>query len=206
MTDTTMIRSLSVERLQELLQSMGYRVTVAERDGQRQLLSAAQGIGFSVRPGNPSPTPGEFIDYTLGCVLRLESSLPAGLVDNWNVQKRFARLTQQSTFMVMEMDVIVTGGVGENYLRATAELWDRLLQELVLFLREYSSKAQSAPENEVAVREPTEQGVAQESGAASESTQEGADTASQDQKSSRASKGTGKNGKVDDGKVEEVAQ
>lgn len=151
MTETTMIRSLSVERLQELLQTMGYRVTVAERDGQRQLLSATQGIGFSVRPGNPAPTEGEFIDYTLGCVLRLEGSLSAGVVDSWNVQKRFARLTQQSTFLVLEMDVVVAGGVSESYLRAAAELWDRLLQEFLLFLRQYADQTRADAQSDGSV-------------------------------------------------------
>ncbi|AYN19523.1 YbjN domain-containing protein [Alcaligenes aquatilis] len=151
MTETTMIRSLSVERLQELLQTMGYRVTVAERDGQRQLLSATQGIGFSVRPGNLAPTEGEFIDYTLGCVLRLEGSLSAGVVDSWNVQKRFARLTQQSTFLVLEMDVVVAGGVSESYLRAAAELWDRLLQEFLLFLRQYADQTRADAQSDGSV-------------------------------------------------------
>lgn len=139
MSDMTMIHALSTERLQELLHSMGYRVTVSERAGQRQLLSAAQGIGFAVRPGNPAKTEGEFIDYTLSCALRVQGELPAGLTSTWNIGKRFSRLTSQGEFLVLEKDVIITGGVSQNYLRATADLWDRLLQEFVLFLREYVS-------------------------------------------------------------------
>ena len=41
----------------------------------------------------------------------------------------------QGAFLVLELDVIVAGGVSENYLLATTELWDRLLQEFLLFLR-----------------------------------------------------------------------
>ena len=49
------------------------------------------------------------------------------------------RLTVQGVFLVLELDVILAGGVSENYLRATAELWDRLLQEFLLFLRANAS-------------------------------------------------------------------
>lgn len=142
-TTTTMIQSLSVERLQELLQSMGYRVTVSEIAGRRQLHSATQGIGFIVRPGNPSQVEGEFIDYTVSCALRVEGELPTGVTDAWNIGKRFSRLTKQENFLVLETDVIVAGGVDVKYLRATAELWDRLLQEFVLFLREHADQARA---------------------------------------------------------------
>lgn len=141
MTETTLITSLSPARLQEVLQSMGYRVTTSEQNGMVQLLSAAQGIGFAVRPGNPAQAEGEFVDYTLSCALRVQGELPAGLTDAWNVSKRFSRLSSQGTFLVLEMDVILAGGVGENHVRANAELWDRLLQEFVLFLRQFAQQA-----------------------------------------------------------------
>lgn len=141
MTDATLITSLSPARLQEILQSMGYRVTTSEQNGMVQLLSAAQGIGFAVRPGNPAQAEGEFVDYTLSCALRVQGELPAGLTDAWNVGKRFSRLSSQGTFLVLEMDVILAGGVGENHVRANAELWDRLLQEFVLFLRQFAQQA-----------------------------------------------------------------
>ena len=65
----------------------------------------------------------------------MQGELPAGLAERWSVEKRFARLTVQGAFLVLELDVIVAGGVSENYLLATTELWDRLLQEFLLFLR-----------------------------------------------------------------------
>lgn len=135
MTDSSLILDVNAERLQELLQSAGYRVTVSEQNGMVQLLSASQGVGFAVRLGNPAAEAGHYLDYTLSCALRVQGELPAGLADRWNVEKRFARLTVQGAFLVLELDVILAGGVSENYLRATAELWDRLLQEFLLFLR-----------------------------------------------------------------------
>ena len=47
MTDSNLILDVSAERLQEVLQSAGYRVTVSEQNGMVQLLSASQGVGFA---------------------------------------------------------------------------------------------------------------------------------------------------------------
>lgn len=139
MSESVLIQTMTVERLQELLQSLGYRVTVSGQGEHVQLLSASQGIGFSIRPGNPAASEGEFIDYTLGCALQVQGELPVELPEQWNRAKRFARLSFQGQFLVLEMDVIVAGGVSDNYLRATTELWDRLMQELVLFLRDFAA-------------------------------------------------------------------
>jgi hypothetical protein len=38
------------------------------------------------------------------------------------------------------MDVVVAG-VSVTYLRSQLELWDRLLQEFIVYLREYSQQA-----------------------------------------------------------------
>lgn len=149
MTDTVMINALSIERLQAFLQSMGYRVTLSEQEDNQQLLSAAQGIGFAIRPGNPAASEGEFIDYTFSCALRVQGDIPPTLANNWNTLKRFARFSVQGNFIVLEADVVLAGGVSETYLRATTELWDRLLQELILFLRDAApAAAQPAEEDE----------------------------------------------------------
>lgn len=139
MTETSLILDVNAERLQGLLQSVGYRVTLSEQNGMVQLLSASQGVGFAARMGNPAQQEGHYLDYTLSCALRVQGELPVGLADRWNVEKRFARLSVQGVFLVLELDVIVAGGVSENYLRATTELWDRLLQEFLLFLRANAS-------------------------------------------------------------------
>lgn len=145
MTESSLILDVNAERLQELLQSLGYRVTLSEQNGMVQLLSASQGVGFAARMGNPGQQDGQYLDYTLSCALRVQGELPAGLAERWNVEKRFARLSVQGAFLVLELDVIVAGGVSETYLRATTELWDRLLQEFLLFLRANAS-AQAAGE------------------------------------------------------------
>ena len=141
MTAQALIQNITPEQLGELLQGAGYRVNRSEQSGVVQLLSASQGIGFAVRFGNPSPIEASFLDFTFSCALRIEGELPEGLVQVWNTSRRFARLSRQGDFLVMEMDAIVAAGVSEEHLRGQLELWDRLLQEFVVYLREYSQHA-----------------------------------------------------------------
>jgi hypothetical protein len=97
-----------------------------------------------VRLGNPAHEADQALDYTLSCALRVQGEMPAGIESAWNIGKRFARLAVQGEFLVLEMDVIVAGGVAPSYLQATAELWDRLLQEFLLFLRQHAAANQEA--------------------------------------------------------------
>jgi hypothetical protein len=159
MTDhqpTTLIDSLTAEGLADIFRDAGYRVTLAEQNGITQLLSASQGIGFSVSFGNPvagNPVAGTpaaahdaapaFIDFTFSCPLQVQGELPADLVPSWNRTRRFARLSQQGPFVVLEYDVVVAGGVSARHLRSSIELWDRLLQEFLLHLRNRPALAEA---------------------------------------------------------------
>jgi hypothetical protein len=71
----------------------------------------------------------------------VQGELPAGLAELWNASRRFARLSVQGEFLVMEMDVVVAAGVSAEHLRSNLELWDRLLQEFIVYLREFSQNA-----------------------------------------------------------------
>jgi len=138
---TSMVEHVSAKSLTELLQAAGYRVNETEQNDIVQLLSASQGIGFAVRFGNPAATPGAYLDFTFSCALRVQGELSAGLAALWNASRRFARLSLQGEFLVMEMDVVVAAGVSADHLRSHLELWDRLLQEFIVYLREYSQNA-----------------------------------------------------------------
>ena len=153
-----LMSSVTPQRLTELLQEAGYRVNQSEQNGIVQLLSASQGIGFAVRFGNPAAEQGAYVDFTYSCALRVQGELPAGLAPVWNTSRRFARLSVQGEFLLMEMDVMVAG-VGATHLRSQLELWDRLLQEFIVYLREYSQtaahlQAQGVPEVETREEAP----------------------------------------------------
>jgi hypothetical protein len=141
MTSTQLIIHVSAEHLTELMQACGYRVNRSEQNAVVQLLSASQGIGYAVRFGNVTPEEGCYFDFTFSSVLRVQGELPAGIAERWNSTRRFARLSIQGEFLVMEMDVMVAAGVSPDHLRSNLELWDRLLQEFVSYLRDYSKHA-----------------------------------------------------------------
>lgn len=138
MTAIDMIHSITPDQLTERLQAAGYRVNRSEQGGVVQLLSASQGIGFAVRFGNLAPEEGAYLDYCFSCALRIQGELPAGIAEVWNASRRFARLSRQGEFLVLEMDAIVAAGVSPQHLQSQMELWDRLLQEFIAYLRDYS--------------------------------------------------------------------
>ncbi|PFH29466.1 MULTISPECIES: YbjN domain-containing protein [Burkholderia] len=137
-----LLEAVGIEQLADVFRAAGYRVTATEQNGAVQLMSASQGVGFAVRFGNAVPAAvgqdaadARYLDYTLGCVLQVQGDLPAQLVADWNRTKRFARLASHGPFLALEMDVIVAGGVSTRYVRSTIELWDRMVQEFLLHLR-----------------------------------------------------------------------
>src|ERR1700754_4798264 len=133
--DEMLIEAVSVDQLADIFKAAGYRVTAAEQNGATQLMSASQGVGFAVRFGNSGAEAGTFLDFTLSCALQVQGELPAEIVASWNRTKRFARLWVQAQFLVLEMDVVVAGGVSERNLRSLIELGDRLIREFLLHLR-----------------------------------------------------------------------
>lgn len=131
------IMSVTPEGISELLQSAGFR---AERrddpSGLPIIGSATGGIAFNVRLGNRAAPPAEgFLDFTYLTVIKIEGDFPVDRVNEWNRTKRFARLHKSGEFIVLDMDVVAVAGVTERHLRATLDLWDRLLQELMAWLR-----------------------------------------------------------------------
>ncbi|ASK32917.1 hypothetical protein CEK62_20425 (plasmid) [Alcanivorax sp. N3-2A] len=149
-----MIEVVRLQELAELLREAGYRTNETEQNGVKQLLSASQGIGFALRPGNAASEPDALLDFTLSCALRIQGELPDTTVGAWNQTKRFSRLSRHGDFLVLEMDVIVAGGVGQAHLRASIELWDRLLQEFLLYLRnQHGAGSGSSETDQAAARE-----------------------------------------------------
>ncbi|WP_130902492.1 YbjN domain-containing protein [Pseudomonas sp. Sample_23] len=155
---TQLLTHVSPQSLTDVLQAAGYRVNQSEQNGIVQLLSASQGIGYAVRFGNPALEQGNFVDFTFSCALRVQGELPEGVAEQWNATRRFARLSLQGEFLVMEMDVVVAAGVSNEHLRGNLELWDRLLQEFIVYLRDFSqttavqtAKSAIAEQEEVAL-------------------------------------------------------
>lgn len=129
--------SIAPEELAELLRQAGFRAALS-LDGQvPRIQSAAQGLGFFVSFSNPElSNPSRFIDFTFQCPLSLRGALSPQVLLSWNGAKRFARLSSNDELLVLAMDVLVAGGVSDLHLRAQCELWDLLIQQLLLHLKQ----------------------------------------------------------------------
>lgn len=141
MNDITLIETVTADSMTTLLQDAGCRVNRTEQNSVVQLLSASQGIGYAVRFGNSAREQGEYLDFTYSCTLRIQGELPEGLANQWNATRRYARLSVQGEFLVLESDVIVADGVSLKHLQGSLVLWDRLLQEFIVYLRDFSRNA-----------------------------------------------------------------
>lgn len=132
-----LLKSISPEQMAAVLQKAGYRAhleTVGERP---QLRSAAQGLGFFVAFGGvEAGQSARFVDLAFNCAIAIEGELPDAVLQDWNRTRRYARLFRAERMMVLSLDVLLLGGVSEAQLLAQCELWDRLLQDLIRYLRE----------------------------------------------------------------------
>jgi hypothetical protein len=161
------IDSLTFESLRQVFQEAGYRVeTLTDPVANIQYLrSATAGVAFDIRPGNQLPGDKKsFADVALIAVLQvvgeMDSKLPSDLVNRWNTSRRFGRLQFSAPFLVFCLDVSVMNGVTPAHLRAQIDLWDRLVQDLVPFLRTAFAEAAAQKEKTSAPATKEEPSVA----------------------------------------------
>lgn len=140
MTETMIHAHLTPDLIRDALQAAGYRVeSETGPDGEPLLRSATAGVGFVVLfpqpPGAPAAGLG-FADAAFRAVFRVEGALPLDLVNRWNVSHRFARLGVKDGMLVFDLDLLAAGGITPVALATQVTLWDRLVQMLVVHLRD----------------------------------------------------------------------
>lgn len=146
MSEATITR-LTLDSLRDVLQQAGYRVeTVTDPVANIPYLrSATGGLPFDIRPGSRLADGDQsFADVALVAVFQVQGDLPLDVVNRWNATRRFARLQLSQPFLVFSMDLSVFGGVAPAYLRGQVETWDRLVQELIPYLRDELRKVTAA--------------------------------------------------------------
>lgn len=135
-----LLSALTLDELRELLHQSGYRVVSATDPVAdiHYLRSATSGLAFDIRTGNSSAagTETRYVDFVFVAVLQVQGELRADIVNGWNATRRFSRLHLDGSFLALSMDISIAGGVSRDYLRAQIEIWDRLAQELIAYLRE----------------------------------------------------------------------
>jgi hypothetical protein len=170
--------ALTLDSLRDILQQAGYRVETATDPVANvpYLRSATSGLAFDIRPGNrlAGGDDRSFADVAFIAVLQVQGELPLDLVNGWNVARRFSRLQLSGSFLALCMDVSVVGGVTQEHVRAQVEIWDRLVQELIAYLRDELRKPGAAngggpvvAESEARIAEPERDRAAEPSVSAS---------------------------------------
>jgi len=133
------ITQFTIDSLRESFQGAGYRVEALADPVAKvaYLRSATAGLAFDIRPGNRLLGAEEgFADLTLVALLQVQGELPLDIINRWNATRRFARLQLSPPFLVFCFDICVAGGVTANNLRAQIEIWDRLVQDMIGYLRD----------------------------------------------------------------------
>ncbi|WP_454757618.1 YbjN domain-containing protein [Cupriavidus campinensis] len=140
----TLLQTVTPEQVADAIKAAGCAVTVIEQEGVPRLHSASHGVGFQVLWGNAA-APGEYVDFTLSCPLRVQGgTLPEGVVAEWHRSRRFARVAQHGEFVVLEMDVMVSGGVAPTYLGVAMQLWVQMMGQFFLHLRNFQAAGTEA--------------------------------------------------------------
>lgn len=168
-SDTSeLLVAVTPEQVSEAIKAAGCSVTALEHNGVEHLHSASQGVGFQVLWGNAAAQPGQFIDFTMSCPLRVQGGvLPPGLIAEWHRNKRFARIVEHGEMIALEMDVIVVGGVSKNNLSMTVQLWTQMMGQFFLHLRNFAAQeAGAAPAVEAAKSVVAETAAVEETSAA----------------------------------------
>lgn len=142
-SEPVLLETTDIQAIRDLLQSVGCRAEIlpaSDGNAASSVRSATSGIGFEIRLVGPLTPEGRGADLTFLAALRVEGVLPPTLINDWNTTRRFGRLALDGTVLVLSMDVLLAGGVGPAYLRTRLELWDRLLREFTLHLREAAAR------------------------------------------------------------------
>lgn len=142
--DSELLLSVTPEQVSDAIKTVGCAVNTVEQDGVVRLHSASHGVGFQVFWGNAT-TPGHYVDFTLSCPLRVQGgTLPEGIVAAWHRTKRFARVSQHGDFVVLEMDIVLAGGVSPSHLSFSLQLWTQMMGQFLLHLRNYVPESPDA--------------------------------------------------------------
>jgi hypothetical protein len=133
----TSIRSITVETMRDLLQGAGFRAElIAESETMPVIRSASNGVNFEIRLFNPGKEDkGGFTDVMFMAGLPLKGPVAPEFLNRWNSIKRFGRLYVAQGLLVLALDIYVQGGVSPEYLRSQLDIWDRLLQELLTYIK-----------------------------------------------------------------------
>ncbi len=125
------------------------------------LRSATSGLAFDIRPGNRMiEDAASFADVAFTAVLQVQGELGARRREPLECRATVRTIAAQRTFLVFCMDVSVVGGVAPGHFRGQIEIWDRLLQDFVAYLREELRKLAPVNGADAAANQPRPAAIA----------------------------------------------
>jgi hypothetical protein len=133
----SLIKSFTTQAMRELIQTAGFRAELmAESDTMPVIRSASNGMIFEIRLFNPlKEEKGSFTDVMFMAGMPLQGGVAPEFLNRWNSIKRFGRLYAAQGHLVLALDIFLQGGVSPEHLRSQLDIWDKLLQELLTYIR-----------------------------------------------------------------------
>ena len=139
MSESTFHPALTPDLMLAIFKEAGHEPELIEGAGGVPILrSVSSGVSFAFYFGNQART-GEGNGYGDGvfqATFAIQGEMPLELLNQWNANRRFARLFLAENTLYLIMDIIAYGGVTDDGARAFVEIWDQLIPETLLFLRE----------------------------------------------------------------------
>lgn len=130
-----LISAVTTGTVQELLREAGLEVRLAGTKEQPQVVSAVAGINFNVRFGTPAKDGSGWTDFTFSAPFTVDQEVSPVIGAFWNRRNRFARVYRTQDQLLLDMDVIVAGGVTRAHVKYMAAVWADVAQLFVRHLR-----------------------------------------------------------------------
>jgi hypothetical protein len=130
-----LISTVTTGTVQELLREAGLEARLAGTKEQPQVVSAVAGINFNVRFGTPAKDGSGWTDFTFSAPFTVDQEVSPVISAFWNRRNRFARVYRTQDQLLLDMDVIVAGGVTRANVKYLTAVWADVAQLFVRHLR-----------------------------------------------------------------------
>jgi len=130
-----LISTVTTGTVQELLREAGLEARVAGTKEQPQVVSTVAGINFNVRFGTPMKDGSGWTDFTFSAPFTVDQEVSPVIGAFWNRRNRFARVYRTQDQLLLDMDVIVAGGVTRPHVKYLIAVWADVAQLFVRHLR-----------------------------------------------------------------------
>lgn len=131
----SLITEVTADSIQALLRELGWQTTLAGTKDAPQVVSAVNGVNFNVRFGTEAKGKRGWTDFTISAPFSVDQEISPYISVLWNRRNRFARVYRTDTQIFLDMDVVVSGGVGKANLKYQFAVWSDIARLFVRHLK-----------------------------------------------------------------------